>query len=180
MSPATLNRSPGFEHWLHGLISGMPAAAIPTPADVIKTRLQVAARTGQTSYNGVIDCVRKIYREEGGWAFWKGTPGNETIKLMMVDIWLNSKAKLLYSLTAQFLNIPIHKLLWVNFYLCAETILEGSLKHFSSHYFTLKTKICPSVVQNVLVFMYIKVKSINFPEPVNQWQIKVTRITRLK
>lgn len=64
----------------------MPAAAIPTPADVIKTRLQVAARTGQTSYNGVIDCVRKIYREEGGWAFWKGTPGNETIKLMMVEI----------------------------------------------------------------------------------------------
>lgn len=68
------------------MISGMPAAAIPTPADVIKTRLQVAARTGQTSYNGVIDCVRKIYREEGGWAFWKGTPGNESIKLMMVDI----------------------------------------------------------------------------------------------
>lgn len=58
--------------------------------------------------------------------------------------------------------------------------MEGWLKHFSSHYFTLKTKICPSVVQNVLVFMYIKVQSINFPEPVNQWQIKVTRITRLK
>lgn len=58
--------------------------------------------------------------------------------------------------------------------------MEGWLKHFSSHYFTLKNKICPSVVQNVLVFMYIKVQSINFPEPVNQWQIKVTRITRLK
>lgn len=65
------------------LFVGMPAAAIPTPADVIKTRLQVQARTGQTTYNGVIDCVRKIYREEGGWAFWKGTPGRNkgSIKL---------------------------------------------------------------------------------------------------
>lgn len=68
----------GYNSWgtllLSATIAGMPAAAIPTPADVIKTRLQVAARSGQTSYNGVIDCVRKIYREEGGWAFWKGTP----------------------------------------------------------------------------------------------------------
>ncbi|KAI6230392.1 Calcium-binding carrier protein Aralar1 [Aphelenchoides fujianensis] len=41
--------------------------------DVIKTRLQVAARAGQTSYNGVIDCARKVYAEEGPAAFWKGT-----------------------------------------------------------------------------------------------------------
>ena len=53
----------------------MPAAFFPTPADVIKTRLQVAARSGQTSYNGVIDCTRKIYAEEGFGAFWKGGPG---------------------------------------------------------------------------------------------------------
>ncbi|CAI9722151.1 calcium-binding mitochondrial carrier protein Aralar2-like isoform X1 [Octopus vulgaris] len=55
-------------------IAGIPAASIPTPADVIKTRLQVAARTGQTTYNGVIDCARKILKEEGGSAFWKGAP----------------------------------------------------------------------------------------------------------
>lgn len=55
-------------------LAGMPAASIPTPADVIKTRLQVAARTGQTTYNGVVDCARKIWREEGGSAFWKGAP----------------------------------------------------------------------------------------------------------
>lgn len=48
---------------------------MPTPADVIKTRLQVAARAGQTTYSGVIDCSRKILREEGFSAFWKGTPG---------------------------------------------------------------------------------------------------------
>jgi solute carrier family 25 aspartate/glutamate transporter 12/13 len=54
-------------------ISGVPAAALVTPADVIKTRLQVAARAGQTTYSGVIDCFRKVMREEGPKAFWKGT-----------------------------------------------------------------------------------------------------------
>uniref|UniRef100_A0A8B9LY47 Solute carrier family 25 member 12 n=1 Tax=Astyanax mexicanus TaxID=7994 RepID=A0A8B9LY47_ASTMX len=55
-----------------GAIAGVPAASLVTPADVIKTRLQVAARAGQTTYSGVIDCFRKILREEGFSAFWKG------------------------------------------------------------------------------------------------------------
>ncbi|XP_054887462.1 electrogenic aspartate/glutamate antiporter SLC25A12, mitochondrial-like [Poeciliopsis prolifica] len=55
-----------------GAIAGVPAASLVTPADVIKTRLQVAARAGQTTYDGVIDCFRKILREEGFSAFWKG------------------------------------------------------------------------------------------------------------
>lgn len=54
-------------------IAGVPAAGLVTPADVIKTRLQVAARAGQTTYSGVIDCARKIMKEEGPAAFWKGT-----------------------------------------------------------------------------------------------------------
>uniref|UniRef100_A0A8C6X0F4 Solute carrier family 25 member 12 n=1 Tax=Naja naja TaxID=35670 RepID=A0A8C6X0F4_NAJNA len=55
-----------------GAIAGVPAASLVTPADVIKTRLQVAARAGQTTYSGVIDCFVKILREEGPSAFWKG------------------------------------------------------------------------------------------------------------
>ncbi|XP_012691870.1 calcium-binding mitochondrial carrier protein Aralar1 [Clupea harengus] len=55
-----------------GAIAGVPAASLVTPADVIKTRLQVAARAGQTSYTGVIDCFRKIMQEEGFKALWKG------------------------------------------------------------------------------------------------------------
>uniref|UniRef100_A0A8C1JLR8 Solute carrier family 25 member 12 n=1 Tax=Cyprinus carpio TaxID=7962 RepID=A0A8C1JLR8_CYPCA len=55
-----------------GAIAGVPAASLVTPADVIKTRLQVAARAGQTTYSGVIDCFRKILHEEGFRALWKG------------------------------------------------------------------------------------------------------------
>uniref|UniRef100_A0A0N4Z9Y9 Calcium-binding mitochondrial carrier protein Aralar1 n=1 Tax=Parastrongyloides trichosuri TaxID=131310 RepID=A0A0N4Z9Y9_PARTI len=54
-------------------IAGVPAAALVTPADVIKTRLQVTARAGQTTYNGIFDCFKKIMAEEGPTAFWKGT-----------------------------------------------------------------------------------------------------------
>uniref|UniRef100_A0AAX7UB94 Solute carrier family 25 member 13 n=1 Tax=Astatotilapia calliptera TaxID=8154 RepID=A0AAX7UB94_ASTCA len=55
-----------------GALAGMPAASLVTPADVIKTRLQVAARAGQTTYSGLMDCFWKILREEGPRAFWKG------------------------------------------------------------------------------------------------------------
>ncbi|KAK7092756.1 electrogenic aspartate/glutamate antiporter SLC25A13, mitochondrial-like [Littorina saxatilis] len=58
---------------LSATIAGMPAAFLPTPADVIKTRLQVAERAGQTTYKGILDCCRKITAEEGLAAFWKGS-----------------------------------------------------------------------------------------------------------
>ncbi|KAK5715631.1 mitochondrial aspartate-glutamate transporter agc1 [Elasticomyces elasticus] len=57
-----------------GAIAGMPAAYLTTPADVIKTRLQVEARKGESSYNGIRDAARSIYRDEGAKAFFKGGP----------------------------------------------------------------------------------------------------------
>lgn len=50
----------------------MPAAYLVTPADVIKTRLQVQARKGDTTYNGIVDAATKIMKEEGPRAFFKG------------------------------------------------------------------------------------------------------------
>lgn len=57
-----------------GAIAGMPAAYLTTPCDVIKTRLQVEARKGDATYNGLIDCAKKVYRDEGFKAFFKGGP----------------------------------------------------------------------------------------------------------
>ncbi|KAI4460065.1 mitochondrial 2-oxodicarboxylate carrier 1-related [Holotrichia oblita] len=69
----------GYNHPLSllaaGTCAGVPAAALATPADVVKTRIQVIPRAGQTSYNGVIDTVRKILKEEGPIAFTKGSLG---------------------------------------------------------------------------------------------------------
>eukprot|EP00794_Sanderia_malayensis_P003007 gene3007-3465_t len=68
----------GWNNWHTLLIAaagaGVPAAYLVTPADVIKTRLQVKARRGQQAYRGVVDCFRKILAEEGAKAFWKGGP----------------------------------------------------------------------------------------------------------
>lgn len=54
-------------------IAGMPAAFMTTPADVIKTRLQVEARKGQATYDGIMDCFAKVLKDEGPKAFFKGS-----------------------------------------------------------------------------------------------------------
>jgi len=57
---------------LAGAIAGVPAASLVTPADVIKTRLQVEARKGQQTYSGIRDCFWKVLKAEGPLAFGKG------------------------------------------------------------------------------------------------------------
>lgn len=57
-----------------GAMAGMPAAYLTTPCDVIKTRLQVEARKGETNYTGLRHAAQTIYKEEGFKAFFKGGP----------------------------------------------------------------------------------------------------------
>ena len=57
-----------------GAIAGMPAAYLTTPCDVIKTRLQVEARKGETKYTSLRHCAKSIWQEEGFRAFFKGGP----------------------------------------------------------------------------------------------------------
>ncbi|KAH8167551.1 hypothetical protein CIB48_g691 [Xylaria polymorpha] len=57
-----------------GAIAGMPAAYLTTPCDVIKTRLQVEARKGDTNYTGLRHAAQTILKEEGFKAFFKGGP----------------------------------------------------------------------------------------------------------
>lgn len=57
-----------------GAIAGMPAAYLTTPFDVIKTRLQVEVRKGDTAYTSLRHCASTVYKEEGFKAFFKGGP----------------------------------------------------------------------------------------------------------
>eukprot|EP01132_Coremiostelium_polycephalum_P001991 gene1991-2452_t len=55
-----------------GIFAGSCAAAISTPMDVIKTRLQVKPAPGDPTYTGILDCINKTLSNEGPKAFTKG------------------------------------------------------------------------------------------------------------
>lgn len=57
---------------MSGLIAGAPEAAVVTPAQIVKVRLQAKEHRGK--YRGPIDCVRKIFFEEGVRGFTIGLP----------------------------------------------------------------------------------------------------------
>lgn len=58
---------------IHPIYLAMIGSAAVTPMDVVKTRLQVIRSGGEAAYNGMLDCVRKTYENEGIKAFYKGT-----------------------------------------------------------------------------------------------------------
>jgi solute carrier family 25 aspartate/glutamate transporter 12/13 len=87
-----------------GAIAGMPAAYFTTPADVIKTRLQVEARKGQTTYSGIADAARKIFAEEGFKAFFKGGPARILRSSPQFGVTLT-----VYELLHQWVPLPGHE-----------------------------------------------------------------------
>lgn len=50
----------------------MVSAFFVTPCDVVKTRLQALPGGHEPRYNGIKDCILKIYHIEGPTSFFKG------------------------------------------------------------------------------------------------------------
>ncbi|KAG0366110.1 hypothetical protein BGZ54_005809 [Gamsiella multidivaricata] len=69
-----------------GLASGVVAASAVTPADVIKTRLQVARKPGEPVFKGIADCFQHIVRNEGVVALFKGVVPRSLIVAPMFAI----------------------------------------------------------------------------------------------
>ncbi|XP_032895055.1 mitochondrial glutamate carrier 1 [Amblyraja radiata] len=66
-------KAPIYVSFVSGCIAGSTAAVAVNPCDVIKTRLQSLQRgLNEDTYSGVMDCIRKIWRNEGPGAFLKG------------------------------------------------------------------------------------------------------------
>ncbi|KAK5923742.1 hypothetical protein CgunFtcFv8_000684 [Champsocephalus gunnari] len=64
---------PFYWSFMSGCLAGCIAAVTVSPFDVVKTRLQSLKKgANEETYNGVVDCFRKILRKEGPGAFLKG------------------------------------------------------------------------------------------------------------
>jgi len=71
--PSPEESSPFYWAFLSGCVAGSTAAIAVNPCDVVKTRLQSMNKgANEETYNSVVDCVRKIMRNEGPSAFMKG------------------------------------------------------------------------------------------------------------
>lgn len=57
---------------LAGGMAGTLSWAVTFPIDIVKSQLQADGMSGQNKYNGVWDCARKGYREEGMRFFTRG------------------------------------------------------------------------------------------------------------
>lgn len=100
---AGANNTPKFHHILAaGGISGALAAGLVTPADTIKTRMQVEG--AKKLYAGLIDCGRKTYAEGGMKALYKGSLARMCVQAPLFGIALTA-----FELQKQFMRSAMEK-----------------------------------------------------------------------
>ena len=79
-----------------GGLAGMANWAVAIPADVIKSRIQIAE---EGTYKGVVDCAQKLIQAEGPGALYKGL-----VPVMVRAFPANAACFLGFELTLRFLN----------------------------------------------------------------------------
>lgn len=65
-------KTPVHASLLLGAIAGVIAVTCSYPTDLVKRRLQMKSLDGVKKYSGIIDCIKRIYHEEGLVGYYKG------------------------------------------------------------------------------------------------------------
>ena len=65
-------KTPVHASLMIGALAGVNAVTCTYPTDLIKRRLQMKSLDGVKKYHGIIDCIRRIFIEEGIPGFYKG------------------------------------------------------------------------------------------------------------
>lgn len=61
-----------FFAFFNGMVAGWSQVAVMQPFEIIKVRLQTQSATNKM-YDGIADCLKKIIRNEGFFALYKGS-----------------------------------------------------------------------------------------------------------
>ena len=65
-----------FAMWGFAQFVTVTAGIASYPLDTVRRRLMMQSGRGDILYSGTIDCFKKIYNNEGGKAFFKGSLSN--------------------------------------------------------------------------------------------------------
>jgi solute carrier family 25 (mitochondrial carnitine/acylcarnitine transporter), member 20/29 len=75
------------EYGLAGMGAGVVVSFVATPIEVVKARLQVQYDSASTRYKGPIDCVRKLYQQDGIRGPFKGLSGCLLFRSFFFILW---------------------------------------------------------------------------------------------
>ncbi|KAH8242193.1 hypothetical protein KR026_007897, partial [Drosophila bipectinata] len=70
MSEKAKKEIPGYIKYVNGGLAGMMGTVIVQPLDLVKTRMQISATTGE--YKSSFDCIAKVLKAEGILSFYNG------------------------------------------------------------------------------------------------------------
>lgn len=104
MALKDVDKSPSLlDHCLAGMGAGLVLSFVATPIEVVKARLQIQYSEKTSLYKGPIDCVRKLYGENGIRGLYKGLDGCLLFRGQFWVLWgsyeIYTKAMLQYGMS---------------------------------------------------------------------------------